>query len=313
MEYFLFLGVFILIISVPLVFKAKGNTSYDFPHHLHYGDEINLDEYLSGKEYLNLYDDYTPWHSCHWLCKNEIYKIQDSSGCYWEAYSDDMLVPVDKKGIPLEFKGLIVTECKNKIEVDISFSRSREPRTYYITGNLHPSNPISLGEQTINEIIQNHGYDDELDFLESCIGGYEGEDFSVKCITPGFEDVLAEYCTIDHKINLFKHGDKLLDGRDLTTECWFKTYHILPLQNDDEEPGIELYQEDGMPYLWWVTEILPRKDGYKAFRDVYGNCFYVGKEKNIGICHIHNGVDVSNNPVTIEIDWDGYFKIENNA
>ena len=258
---------------------------------------------------MNLYDGYTPWHSCHWLCKNEINKIQDSSGCYWEAYSDDMLVPVDKKGIPLEFKGLIVTACKNKIEVDISFSRSREPRTYDITGNLNPSSPISLGEQTIDEIMQKHGYNDEFDFMDNCISGDEGGDFSVKCITPGFKDFLAETYQNSHKVNLFKHANKLLDGRELSQACWFKTYHVTPLQDDDEQPGIELYQEEGMPYLWWVTELLPPKDGCTAFRDVYGNCFYVGEEKNIGVCHIHNGVDVSDNPVIIEIDWDGYFKI----
>ena len=278
------------------------------------GVEINLEEYLSSQEYMNLHfstEDFDQsWNEVYWQIKDSPHLIQDASGCFWNASKKEMLFPSKENGDALSFKTVHTTSCNNKIELDVSIHLAIDSWTQEIEMIALPKDYKILTNSNIEEVMENAGYSDENDFISEIVSNFCAYDLEFKCTTQGFTNIKLLSEQVEPDIVLFKHSNKLLDERKLSRDCWFTTYHIPPLQNDDEEPGIELYQEDGMPYLWWVTEILPPKDGCTAFRDVYGNCFYVGEEKNIGVCHIHNGVDVSDNPVIIEIDWDGYFKIK---
>ena len=293
---------------------------------LYYGEEIDLEKYLNSDEYLELEE----WGECHWNVYDTVELIQDSSGCYWSSSTQQS----NNNGNDLDYVAIFIINNEDAFLVNIDYySIDFDGRTgdYVNYWHVSYSQPKMLNPSSgIKKIIDKFGLLEKHELINDCLESPEYAvelfhsacptedldyalkilkevDIEFKCITPGFEHITND--GYGNEIMLFKHEHQLLDSRNLSGDCWFKTYHVTPLQDDDEQPGIELYQVEGMPYLWWVTELLPPKDGCTAFRDVYGNCFYVGEEKNIGVCHIHNGVDVSDNPVIIEIDWDGYFKI----
>ncbi|MDG1720171.1 MAG: hypothetical protein P8I31_02850 [Bacteroidia bacterium] len=126
---------------------------------------------------------------------------------------------------------------------------------------------------------------------------------------------------------LFKHGHSLLDGRNLSEKCWFKKYHVTDIDDDEysEFDELTIYQpqnidDEGtaldrheMPYLWWLTNNIPHKDGYMAFQDVHGNAFYVGNKKNVGEVIVYKGKPVDNKKIVIDIIFNGYFDINDNT
>lgn len=120
---------------------------------------------------------------------------------------------------------------------------------------------------------------------------------------------------------LFKHGNALIDSRKLSKSCWFKKYHVTTIDDDlhsefdvltilaEGTIGETILGKDAMPYLWWLTDNIPHKEGYIAFQDVHGNAFYVGNKKNVGEVVVCQGKPVENENIEIHIIFNGYFNI----
>lgn len=123
---------------------------------------------------------------------------------------------------------------------------------------------------------------------------------------------------------LFKHGNALIDSRKLSKSCWFKKYHVTTIDDDlhsefdaltilaEGACGDTILDKDEMPYLWWLTDNIPHKEGYIAFQDVHGNAFYVGDKKNVGEVVVYQGKPVVDEIIEIHIIFNGYFDITTN-
>ena len=259
------------------------------------GCEIDLDLYLQSEYFLPRGKFYF-WQIPSAIECREFY--QDANGNYW----NDGATLANPNGKSKRLKAIAVDE--EKTEYDVSFYYER----YIDYGG------DSMGRAVELEYSRRDKKPTDLNFAHILeLEGY--------VVCPEYSYSLRDenglsydnlYYEDFHTVYLFKHGSELLDSRKLSDGCWFKKYAL-----EVPTSAIQIYdyitknelEDFEKPYLWWATDRLPVKNGLEAFEDNHNNLFYVGEEKNIGICHIHNGVDVSDNPVTIEINWDGYFKI----
>ncbi len=87
----------------------------------------------------------------------------------------------------------------------------------------------------------------------------------------------------DDEIILQKHGHQMININNIDdNDCLFRAYAI--------KNGPVYYKEIlvpslvSKPYLWWVTDKIPKKEKAIAYEDSYGSLFYVGDEPNVGYC-----------------------------
>lgn len=264
-------------------------------HNAFQGKEIDIDDYLASNKYIERDVAY------FWKVKRldtETSTYQDSEGNYWSV-SNDVITLCDDKGLPI---GLSAHWIDDDVEYVIAFH-------YSLTfGNtLEDLLDISSIER-----IDGDDCDIDTDDLKTLITSNE-----LFLIQDDLGNSYDELPFNDREINVFKHGHQLLDRRCLTDKCLFKAYALEYL---DAAPSIEetqnYFNEEPLsvysgPYHWWSTDKVPAKKGSKAFEDNDGNVFYVSRKKNIGACHIRNGIPVEDKHVEIRVFWDGgYFMYE---
>lgn len=304
--------LFLKRISEPLSERARPNNKLIINDCLSGEMFYGLDEYLE-------YENYLPRHApFFWEVKSndseQIFK--DNCGNYWSEMGSSIVLS-DENGHYIEGKcsmRILIDQEKNvKGNLDFVYHYMVESGVeviYILYTHVTDENRVEISEHGIDLGDYNNICDVKNELEEQ--GIYISTNKS-KCI---------ELAPLNIPV-LFKHGNTLLDGRNLDKGCWFKKYYVDTVDDDLHTEFESLAINDGsegasindtlskgeVPYLWWLTNNIPHKEGYQAFQDVHGNAFYVGQEVNIGELFIHEGKKVYQ-PTYIKIFFNGYFDVE---
>ena len=294
---------------------------------LHLGKKVSLNDYLQSNKYIKKNQPFF-WDSGSSPESGDLTdNISDNYGCHWRYEYDRIssyLYLVKPNGEYLNFDCTLQLkpekQSEHPIELSITFQFAYTTDGYAIEEVGDPYFKIqeikqSSGNET-NNTIQEDGsafYWNNL-LIKSCRDFY-----SFACNE-------ASMTSLDGPLGsgeavLFKHHNQLLNSKDLAKECWFRRYHTPSFASDNgvnavnianyQNPDITLTKED-MPYLWWLTNNIPHKEGYIAFQDVHGNAFYVGDKKNVGEVVVYQGKPVVDEIIEIHIIFNGYFDITTN-
>lgn len=259
------------------------------------GREIDIDDYLASDKYIERNNSYF-WKVKSLDSETPIY--QDSEGNFWSVSKDTITLSNDN-GEPIEFTAHWFDDGGGEYVIAFHYS-------------LTFGNTLEDYLSILNVKRCDNCEVDIQDIDTSNIATYE-----LFSIQDGLDNSFDEFPFNEREIHIFKHGRQLLDRRSLTDKCLFRKYALEFVdvgQSIKDNQGYfndEPLDVDSGPYLWWPTEKLPVKKGYKAFEDNDGNIFYVGRKKNIGLCHIQNGVPIEDNHNEIRVSCDsGYFMYE---
>lgn len=206
----------------------------------------------------------------------------DDTGRFWDI---ERLEEVDSEGNPIKYVlkvGQDEENCEQLIftcKADYSYTNGGEfgvERNYY--------SPDHAYQFSGHLMIDLHDEDTWFEFIE------KKSDRNL---------------TIDDgEIVLQKHGNIMINVNDIDYEkCLFRTYAITNGPVYYEE--IIVRPSASKPYLWWVTDKLPKKENAIAYEDSYGSLFYVEDEPNIGYCEQFMGNQSAGNK--IKIDYEGVF------
>lgn len=268
---------------------------------------IELGEYLSSKNYYGK-DEKIWWYESKNFESSSI--IRDSHGYYWSVTKDNSLFYLtNEKGDNALFSLKVFTDTldskQNEIFVKVSFFLSADSR-----GDSLPF----FEDYIIHHACYENGKDVSENDLEQCKYSLMEEryDYVNSNELNHNYDKIPVFEWFEDNV-LFKHGNKLLDSRDLEDKNWF---HHYSLSNANERGALSAIDkvnfeedEDG-PYLWWKTQSIPEKNGFIAYQDNRSNSFYVKKGSNLGVCVIYEGQALEDKRVELRLFFDGYFNIK---
>ncbi len=294
--------IFILIVAeslFPLLFKIKKIDYYKYAQVIP-GEEVNVEEYLYSDDY---YSKYTLLWWVYTKQVNESITIRTSQDVYWTV-DDTYMFRTNKNGSEMVSR---IKFCKDDSDLlnqdvifDLSYFISDDPRGgspeenhYLINGMYADGSDIESDKFIdINDECEQLFHENKYLYVSECLDGSS---------TSVYDNVL------------FKHGNSLLNSRELEDKNWF---HHYSLSYVDEEEGLSAIEkvyfendEEG-PYLWWRTKNIPEKSEHVAYQDNRRNSFYVKNGTNLGVCVVHDGKTLSDQRVELRLFFDGYFNIK---
>jgi Ca2+/Na+ antiporter len=274
---------------------SQSNQSVNMSKFLFGGKQLDLNEYLKSKDYMSR-KQYFFWKTG---VENECGDVyQDSNGNFWDA---DLNL-VDEGGERIIIYAEIIDENSQNYTVQFSYFRGSSFLGDSVSGHASIfSCTACIDSDTGEEGFWLELDEAVLDFNYAVIDD-DSDPLYLKVFHEDFDDVYY-----------FKHGNNLLDSRELEDKNWFHHYSLRNIDERDVLSAIEKIDfendEEG-PYLWWITDSIAEKTGFITYQDNRRNSFYVKKGSNLGVCAIHDGEALEDKRVELRLFFDGYFNIK---
>lgn len=259
------------------------------------GKQLDLNKYLQSKDYMSR-KQYFFWKTAVENQSGDVY--QDTNGNFWDVD----LNFVDGDGEKIIIYAEIIDENKRHYNVRFSYFRGACISDDSVSGHASVLNYTPCIDNDSGEEDFWLEIDEAVLTFEYAVIDNDSDPLYVKVIHENFDDTYY-----------FKHGNKLLDSRELEDKNWFHHYSLSNANDQEALSAIEKVDfekdEDG-PYLWWKTQAIPEKNGFIAYQDNRNNSFYVKKGSNLGVCAIYEGEALEDKRVELRLFFDGYFNIK---
>lgn len=274
---------------------SQPNQNGDMSKYFFDGKQLDLNEYLQSNDYMSR-KQYFFWKTDIENENSDIF--QDSNGNLWNSE----LFLVGEDGEPLIINAKVIDENSRHYNVQFSYFRGSSFLSDSVSGHASIFSCTACIDSDAGEEDFWLELDEAvLDFNSAVI--YDNPDpLYLKVLYEDFDDVYY-----------FKHGNKLLDSRELEDKNWFHHYYLSYV--DEEEAllateKVDFENDEEGPYLWWKTHVIPEKTGFIAYQDNRSNSFYVKKGSNLGVCVIYEGQALEDKRVELRLFFDGYFNIK---